>query len=727
VTEPVVRLKPVVSWPRQVSPGQRYLVTVDVELDDPASSWPYDQEEYAIGCMIDGSPGFDIESVGDTTLVVHRFGGTYGPAKFVAHALDDSTGDWNLSLTLVTAGGVPFRTLTLPVQGTPVDRQIVAEQVPEPVVLLPRPSARSLFYGREKELALAREFLTSRDRHILIFTGLPGSGKTALLQEIAQRLHRQVCRAVFDCRDTTTKTPREIICALIFELSRESQPSGRPGFPRLLIGLRAIDRELTKADRQQARAQVEEYGSLRNLKTSVVALAAFALPGIGLPAGMIIADLIVKGLGRIPPTRTAALRRGMEWWGHRDTGFSDDPLDVLIDLNRMAVASPRNADALLWNALLADLRDARRSNPLAKRLPTYAILIDNIDTPSGREVLDTLITAHDRDTEHKGAPHALLTVIATARVDPLLSSQKSRRYVSTQLDDLSERDCFSMMAALPRHIAGAVHRFTNGHAGSIRMITEALMHQPETASSMRAVLDLQVQQDNDRPIRLEVLLLKQFVHDLSAMAVHDYTTYVAARHLREATALTEVPTPLPAALGVPLGRRSKEIVVHPLLRRLLLNRLAQRPDHDPDNWTSVFERLRERCIEHEDLTGELYHSLALGELETVTQRLAEQFQRVDIASWLGLLDAVTAAPNRLHLNEYRDFMAVWSGPRNGVMRTLANLVPALWLVQDPLISVEKGLHSQIADAYRTLAMITDFTGTTPLLKRVERHRRAEEG
>jgi hypothetical protein len=128
MTEPVVRLTPVVSWPRHVEPGRRYLVIVDVELDSPAETWPYDQEEYAIGCMIDGSPGFDIESIGETTLVVHRFGGTYGPAQFIAHAHGDPDTDWALSLTLVTAGGVPFRTLHLPVQGIPTDTSIADQQ-----------------------------------------------------------------------------------------------------------------------------------------------------------------------------------------------------------------------------------------------------------------------------------------------------------------------------------------------------------------------------------------------------------------------------------------------------------------------------------------------------------------------------------------------------------------------------------------------------------------------
>ncbi|MCP9981262.1 hypothetical protein [Actinomadura madurae] len=117
---PAVRLRPVVSWPARVEPGGSYRVSVDLETEGPPDEWPYPEEEYAVGCMLDGGTGFAVESVGDTTLVVHRFGGTYGPVTFVAHALD-AQGD-ELCLTLVTQGGVPFRTIPLN-----VDRSVLMD------------------------------------------------------------------------------------------------------------------------------------------------------------------------------------------------------------------------------------------------------------------------------------------------------------------------------------------------------------------------------------------------------------------------------------------------------------------------------------------------------------------------------------------------------------------------------------------------------------------------
>ncbi|CCK28389.1 hypothetical protein BN159_4010 [Streptomyces davaonensis JCM 4913] len=142
---PSVPLRPLVSWPEEAEAGRRYLVTVDVEFDAADGAWPYDSEEYAIGCMLEGEPRLAVESVGNTTLVLHRFGGTYGPVRFVTYPVGDGPGgDTALRLTLITAGGVPFRSERLPVrlngagQGSPVTEIEVAlpapgePEVPEP-------------------------------------------------------------------------------------------------------------------------------------------------------------------------------------------------------------------------------------------------------------------------------------------------------------------------------------------------------------------------------------------------------------------------------------------------------------------------------------------------------------------------------------------------------------------------------------------------------------------
>ncbi|MGW0766413.1 hypothetical protein [Streptomyces sp. NPDC002676] len=137
-----VPLRPLVSWPEEVETGRKYLVTVDVELAGPEpGAWPYDTEEYAVGCVLEAEPGLAVEAVGDTTLVLHRFGGTYGPARFVTYAAGAPEGETALRLTLVTAGGVPFRSERLGVRVGAGERVPVAAPGPgEVVVPLPGPT-----------------------------------------------------------------------------------------------------------------------------------------------------------------------------------------------------------------------------------------------------------------------------------------------------------------------------------------------------------------------------------------------------------------------------------------------------------------------------------------------------------------------------------------------------------------------------------------------------------
>ncbi|WP_436534208.1 tetratricopeptide repeat protein [Actinoplanes sp. HUAS TT8] len=115
-----VSLTPVVSWPREARSGGSYLISVDVQLADPGR-WPYEREEYVVGCVLEGGATFDVTALGSTSLVLHRFGGTYGPVRYLAVAGElpetpsPGSNAVDLRLTLLSEGGLPFRTLHLPV------------------------------------------------------------------------------------------------------------------------------------------------------------------------------------------------------------------------------------------------------------------------------------------------------------------------------------------------------------------------------------------------------------------------------------------------------------------------------------------------------------------------------------------------------------------------------------------------------------------------------------
>ncbi|UBU17996.1 glycogen debranching protein GlgX [Nonomuraea gerenzanensis] len=108
-------LEPVVGWPHEATPGRTYLMTVD--LRTPADAWPYDEEELEFTCMLDARPFFAARALDDPVLVLHRFGGTYRPVRYLlsAEAVEAEPGvDEAIWLTITNGFGVPLRTLELP-------------------------------------------------------------------------------------------------------------------------------------------------------------------------------------------------------------------------------------------------------------------------------------------------------------------------------------------------------------------------------------------------------------------------------------------------------------------------------------------------------------------------------------------------------------------------------------------------------------------------------------
>ncbi|MDX3642917.1 FxSxx-COOH system tetratricopeptide repeat protein [Streptomyces sp. MB09-02B] len=105
-------IEPVVAWPRVAETECDYLVTVDLRgplpEDDTAHEWPYPEEEFTFTVALDGSPYFVCTALDEPSVVLHRFGGTYGPAHFRV-STGRATGNASLWLTVSNQWGVPVR------------------------------------------------------------------------------------------------------------------------------------------------------------------------------------------------------------------------------------------------------------------------------------------------------------------------------------------------------------------------------------------------------------------------------------------------------------------------------------------------------------------------------------------------------------------------------------------------------------------------------------------
>ncbi len=115
-----ISIQPVISYPLEAEVGKTYLMEIDIKQTDDFEKWTYEEEEYPIYCRVDTysysrediTPLFKIKHIGEPAVVLHRFGGTYGAAKFLlTSAPKKMTGE--IRVTLVSSWGVPFKRLRL--------------------------------------------------------------------------------------------------------------------------------------------------------------------------------------------------------------------------------------------------------------------------------------------------------------------------------------------------------------------------------------------------------------------------------------------------------------------------------------------------------------------------------------------------------------------------------------------------------------------------------------
>ncbi|WP_019499172.1 formylglycine-generating enzyme family protein [Pseudanabaena sp. PCC 6802] len=109
-----IQIQPVISYPKTAKVGELYRVEVDVQMPEGNVAWPYEEEEFVLTCVVDGGRFFRVKTVGNPSIALHRFGGTYGAAKFLLEAVQ-SEQDANITVLVVNEWGVPLIARSLPV------------------------------------------------------------------------------------------------------------------------------------------------------------------------------------------------------------------------------------------------------------------------------------------------------------------------------------------------------------------------------------------------------------------------------------------------------------------------------------------------------------------------------------------------------------------------------------------------------------------------------------
>ncbi len=113
---PEIKLKPLITYPREAQAGKEYLMTIDIELADPQADWPYPEEEYEILFQLDLHPYFSYQALSkhEPMIVLHRFGGTYGPAEFLLTTNTRKVAQGDIGITFLNTVGLPIAYIELP-------------------------------------------------------------------------------------------------------------------------------------------------------------------------------------------------------------------------------------------------------------------------------------------------------------------------------------------------------------------------------------------------------------------------------------------------------------------------------------------------------------------------------------------------------------------------------------------------------------------------------------
>jgi hypothetical protein len=129
----ILSVEPIIHYPRQAQVGKTYLMTIDLQ-PDKGYEWKINEEEYPIYCTVD-SDIFTSKVVGEPIILMHRFGGSYGAARFLMTALP-KLGQGEIKICLINAWGATVKVLKvekIAILAAP----ILPDKTPAPPIKIP--------------------------------------------------------------------------------------------------------------------------------------------------------------------------------------------------------------------------------------------------------------------------------------------------------------------------------------------------------------------------------------------------------------------------------------------------------------------------------------------------------------------------------------------------------------------------------------------------------------
>ncbi|MFJ2900927.1 hypothetical protein ACIQOU_07065 [Streptomyces sp. NPDC091279] len=636
--------------------------------------------------------------------------------------------------------------------------------------------------GRSGIVSLVGECLTqppAAERPVTILLGPRGSGASEAHSALMEQFGPQNPFAYVNLGVEHALLPRYGLALLARQLERKLPKYLRSHFPRLRLGLLASDHELRMTTlvegRRTIRRELDAFQEQTEARYGDYLAAFFEVAGgaVGAPDGAssaalaLLQDALRIGRRRLPSRKFTS---SAAWYGAHPLIRSQDAWEALVELNLWRhngdVDDQDRLDRVLFSAFLEDLRQ-NVSHSFMPR--SYLLLLDNSHTEYGRRFLDLLIRARHDDTVVAGTTCDPLTIVASSnrwlpRWGPATGDQwpwRLRGPDRAALSDWSEhrptrdsddtwwyplrlRDLnldevrIRMELEMRRHpdlapftrLAPFVHRLTCGLPRAVHQVTGVLRQSGVPAEDgaeqdrwLRTLPERTLRDGEDTPTLCDAAL-DHLLHGLDEGARDTLAECAAARDLSIGT---RVLSPGDALFGEMRARwlllsPSVAPTLHPWLRRLLLWRLARRPD----DWDTVNELLAEHFRAGRRPVQEMYHRLAWGCTDEVTGYLVTLFAQAPAARWISEFNAITAAPNRLPTagGPLQLFASLGPAAPSATITAesvIRELVTVRWLWSDPLTDPGMRLNDLIADGFNQLSRLRR-NDVVALFNEAERYR-----
>ncbi|WP_017611078.1 hypothetical protein [Nocardiopsis xinjiangensis] len=591
----------------------------------------------------------------------------------------------------------------------------------------------------------------SEPRPVMVVEGGHGTGKTHFLSWAATTLYDAgVPYAYVDLakdRFTDVTSVLSFVASVnASALGHTRDDFGRLEFPRLWMALLAIcadlefeplgEHTLPEGERERLKWML---GKVRTRGRGVLRKLGDQLER----AGRIISlEELLTGFGAVELIRAGLGLSGLavntidEVLGWFSTG-SAEPVDELIAL-RHQVQDPDHYNAVLGRsnrelaaqslckALRADLRDLSRAQ---RRVPTPALMLDNVDRGPGPELVSALVGSAKEGGDHLsvvaatgGGRTGVVNVLPLAMEGTLWSRYRLQPFTTAEVSELLVEA--SGQGWHSDDVVDHLWGFTGGHPGASAALVEAWVR-CEGSGVAHALRDRPPSPGMEALPTTENLMLTSVLGEspnkLNTDLLAALTTCSAARDVESGLWLyREQSGPShevgePVLLERPLWEEDRPTVLRRLLQRVLARRepIGTYPD-----WGTVHRSLvhHYRTV-RPDPVRKAYHLLCAGEFLLVAEFLVERLidPEIDGDEWVWTLQDIAAAPTRSTFERpYFDVLLTLLGEQtrtadpSPLVRTTLKLLVARHLASDPDMFRTAELH---AAAQQTLSdLAADFAG-----------------